>query len=453
MATYDVTDYGATGDGSTDDTSAIRSAMDDAAPTSNGNDEVYFPAGTYLINNLDRASGGACLHILSSGKAGLGFRGEDADTTTLRLDPNNDSQPATMLRWYDDSAWDYDGGFIHDLTFDGNESNIPNSNNDIYKGVLLFDDESSGNSHDVELKNVRIKNLYGMGTAASAPGITYDRCSFIRNGTIYRDTGNGWHHMNITDATAANPVTITNSFFDGEAETRHAVDTRYGASVVIDNCYFKNQQYTLKMHGNGEMTLTNSHVAGNVDYTQSDYPDGQNYSGLHSVPPLDNPALVDMTDVIFGNGNGDAFAKGGIGLETDDDTTGELKGDNILVENTCADSSNQACEFNGLTFNSVGTIGIRKTSGSSDAVNWASNGENCDGDLSELQYEQIAGGVGDTASVTVNSTVTSVSVSPTVPSPSDVGVNSAGGGGVTAVAMATAQSGGLLAQGGATGYE
>lgn len=58
---FNVTDYGATGDGSTDDTSAIQSAID-AAETAGGG-VVYFPAGVYVVNGAlqDTSRGNAQL--------------------------------------------------------------------------------------------------------------------------------------------------------------------------------------------------------------------------------------------------------------------------------------------------------------------------------------------------------------------------------------------------------
>ena len=49
---FDVMDYGATGDGSTDDTAAIQACMDAAFGTSShSNAEVIVPHGIYLISS------------------------------------------------------------------------------------------------------------------------------------------------------------------------------------------------------------------------------------------------------------------------------------------------------------------------------------------------------------------------------------------------------------------
>jgi len=50
---YSVKNYGATGDGSTDDTTAIQAAIDEAAGDDDiGGPIVYFPSGTYMVSNL-----------------------------------------------------------------------------------------------------------------------------------------------------------------------------------------------------------------------------------------------------------------------------------------------------------------------------------------------------------------------------------------------------------------
>ena len=51
MTIFNVKDYGAVGDGTTDDTAAIQAAVDASeADKTNGGGVVYFPAGTYLIS-------------------------------------------------------------------------------------------------------------------------------------------------------------------------------------------------------------------------------------------------------------------------------------------------------------------------------------------------------------------------------------------------------------------
>ena len=63
---YNVMDYKATGNGTTDDTAAIQSAIDEAG--SNGGGVVYFPAGTYLVT--PSTTTGVALSLTGTGAAG-----------------------------------------------------------------------------------------------------------------------------------------------------------------------------------------------------------------------------------------------------------------------------------------------------------------------------------------------------------------------------------------------
>ena len=95
-----VRDYGAKGDGTTDDTTAIKAAIA-AAPsgTFNFGYTVYFPRGTYLISSA-----------LTMPRQQMTYRGDAMDASVIKA--KYGSAAFTML---DGST----GGLVRDLTFDG----------------------------------------------------------------------------------------------------------------------------------------------------------------------------------------------------------------------------------------------------------------------------------------------------------------------------------------------
>jgi hypothetical protein len=73
-AVFNVLDYGAKGDGITDDTAAITAAYDDAYTTTNGPGVIYFPKGTYSVTSLNFNVANSSIH----------FMGEGLDCTVLK---------------------------------------------------------------------------------------------------------------------------------------------------------------------------------------------------------------------------------------------------------------------------------------------------------------------------------------------------------------------------------
>jgi hypothetical protein len=102
--TFNVKDYGAVGDGVTDDTAAIQTAIDAAAAAGGG--DVYFPPGIFVLSSTQVAVGH--VRILGAG-AGNNFSGDDTPTSTILWDGG----AAAMFTSDDhDNSWSFDRIFL-----------------------------------------------------------------------------------------------------------------------------------------------------------------------------------------------------------------------------------------------------------------------------------------------------------------------------------------------------
>lgn len=113
-----VKDYGAVGDGTTDDTVAIQAALT-AIPT--GGATVYFPSGTYLVSiaNGDNVNKLA----LRLTKTGVTLRGAGRGSTTIKLANSVGDYTAILSDNTALGTTDLSGLTIQDLTFDQNSAN------------------------------------------------------------------------------------------------------------------------------------------------------------------------------------------------------------------------------------------------------------------------------------------------------------------------------------------
>ena len=66
-AVFNVLDYGATGDGITDDTAAITAAYNDAYTTFSGPGVIYFPKGIYSVTSLNFNVANSSVHFMGEG--------------------------------------------------------------------------------------------------------------------------------------------------------------------------------------------------------------------------------------------------------------------------------------------------------------------------------------------------------------------------------------------------
>lgn len=149
---YDVMGYGATGNGSTDDTVAVQAAIN--AANSNGGGMVWFPKGTYLCTLLT--------HYSNVSLCGVGPM-----TSVIKL---KNSQNTALLQSNGFVTTDTVGGvfgyFISGLGFDGNKTNQTSLAN----GLLnLY-------GYNFALRDVHVFHSFGAGiysnwaSSASSPG-------------------------------------------------------------------------------------------------------------------------------------------------------------------------------------------------------------------------------------------------------------------------------------------
>jgi len=110
LTVINVTDFGAVGDGLTDDTVAINSALmavPSGGPLIQGGAIVYFPAGTYMVSSplVRQVSYTRCV-------------GEGKDATTVKLAPTSWTGAPSMA--------EPDKSFIFDLlSYDVNGRTVP----------------------------------------------------------------------------------------------------------------------------------------------------------------------------------------------------------------------------------------------------------------------------------------------------------------------------------------
>ncbi len=157
---YNVRDYGAVGDGVTDDTKAIQATIDAARAAIDAADEiidaeVYLPEGTYIVSGNPELDASSCLRLYN--RVTLG--GDGADATTLKLADGWDKTVTGIVR----TAGETQHVGAHDLTIDGNSANTSGRVDGFTTGgENLRDNPDTG----VTLSGVALVNCSGNGLNA-----------------------------------------------------------------------------------------------------------------------------------------------------------------------------------------------------------------------------------------------------------------------------------------------
>lgn len=247
--TYDVTSFGATGDGITDDTDAINAAIIATRTLASGHggplNTLYFPTGVYMISNK--------IHVATR----LRIQGAGMDQTIIRAMPGFSNYLSIGAPKY---------ARYEDLTFDANAQS---------SYVML----QHRDGYDVHYTNVKFSakrpSIYAYPLdIANSERVFITGCQIIGSGT---------------QILTAKQVFMDNTEFFGTTSAFWLAHMRSAQDVSITNCtaqHFDNQSTDPKDYASGRFitfdslwgTISNLHIDGNttIDLTPSEYHFDQN---------------------------------------------------------------------------------------------------------------------------------------------------------------------------------
>lgn len=233
---FNVHNYGAIGDGSTDDTSPIQAAIDAANAVSGG--IVYFPQGTYISTLLTLYSN---IHLL----------GDGIGTTTIKLKNSTNTALIQGYNFASLTGGDTTGGIedfsIQAMTLDGNIAN----NGTTGYGLRVYGQRYI--LRDLDFVDWKTNCVYSEWATASSENMEarVDNCRFHKASQAATPTTGAlvyWQGPH-------DSVFTGNSFFYGTSQGVYGVGAAASAGLQFTNChaYGNYQTYGFDLEGNGSI--------------------------------------------------------------------------------------------------------------------------------------------------------------------------------------------------------
>jgi len=353
--TVSVKNYGAKGDGSTDDTAAIQAAID--AVHNAGGGEVFVPAGTYIIAPATGIQVKSSVMLRGAGKATIFKVATGANTTGNVV--KSESWSDVVLR---------------DFCIDGNRAGQSSGTN---YGIYVA---ASANS---KVERVWVRDMTGVGIHIyNSDGVTVTGCESQGNfyhgfeaeqarGCIFqsnRGTANNYHGLLISPGEQSGTGSVGNSFigntFDNNAQYGIASNAANGdisawlnkGNVISGNQVYANHQYGIQMY-----KQDNNIITGNFVYNNQAF-------GIYLYQSQNN---VVTHNILFNNSQVGAGAYDEILMEGWNDNNAHPSKNNDVSHNTIMLSGtkarwaiNEATQNDGpntITYNIIptaGTVGI-----------------------------------------------------------------------------------------------
>ncbi|EMA59370.1 glycosyl hydrolase family 28-related protein [Halorubrum lipolyticum] len=262
-AVSDIRDFGAAVDGTTDDTRAVRDAID--AVGEGGT--VYFPTGTTLVSADDKTAEGAkAIEVRGDDLPDdVTFRG-DGEESVVRLDGGHEDNHG-LFSWKPESG--IVGHVVRDLTVDGNRDEQPadpeNDDNGLNLGVSEAGSDDA--TVDITFRDVRSVDANTECFTFLQGGCVADRCTA---------SGAGKHGFGIDTydnvGPALPPVVVRNSHaYDCDI---YGIDCS-GGTTVVEDCVLEENGWGTKTTGHVlEAAFRRVRIANNkhLGYQRNDTP-------------------------------------------------------------------------------------------------------------------------------------------------------------------------------------
>ena len=300
-----VQDFGAVGDGTTDDTGAINSALDSAG----SGDTVFLPA----TGNSYYVTGRESVIDINSSHDGVRLCGEGPDTRVTYGGGNAGSNVNVIA--LDPRNGGLENFLLDNLTLDGGLDAVEDDPN-VATGVQVHGPEgNTGRNVSMRIHNVRATNCWGNGISPGSSGTIVSNCTADNN----RQHGFGAKNDNTPFQDPPILFVQCLGFGNGFGGGFYGIDLSGGKATVIDSVFRDNV-------GNGATKV--SVGANEMIYRRVRF---ENNEGLAFQDTGDGVNLAVFDDVIF-NGHDRTFRLSNNG------TYRVPSGSELIVANTGSDS-------------------------------------------------------------------------------------------------------------------
>lgn len=224
-----VRDFGAVGDGITDDADAIQKAIDNCP-----NGELYFPTGTYVISHAIRIRPNIHIAGDSSNSIIIAKEGTKRGATMLRIDKASNVQ-------------------LENICISGNSS-VNYENMDDLGGISQLD---LSNSDNISIKNCYfIDNIYAAIRDVNTHNVVVENCKFLNVDCGFITLGN----YNVHD------IIVRDSVFDGHNKSEPVSLMANGShdNILIENNQMLNKTSGCGVYVFGQQPCHNIKIINNV---------------------------------------------------------------------------------------------------------------------------------------------------------------------------------------------